>query len=392
LTTRDQKIWKLPGTFSDAHIERLRRVHGRVLPAGGVMTASLLYSTEFANDWYAAAAIILTVALFAGAAALQLWPHHTLRTLRVTVGALLVGLNAGVFGSYQEAIHSGIARHLQLSGSLYGVSIVIMIVHMLFTPLGARFVGLGVWLGTTFVALTGLLLYWDAGGSMQEAILETMRFVLSGGVTLGFMEIFSQLSGVQLRAEVQNSLLEYRANTDVLTELPNRRAFQAQSQQEFDARQRLQSPMSLIAIDIDCFKSINDLYGHDAGDRVLQQVAGVIRLLSEPPHYPMRWGGDEFAVLLPGCDLEQAQALAERLRSGIEALREETNGATVSIGIALYREGDSPDTLLKRADQGLYRAKDLGRNRVEASPQHAYPALPIDDNREICQIASNPRP
>ncbi len=380
-----------PGTFSDTHIARLRRVHGRVLPAAGLMTASLLYSTRFANEWYAASAITLTLALFAGTVALMLWPHRTLYTLRITVFALLLGLNAGVFGSYMEAIHGGLPSHLQLSGSLYGVSIVILVVHTLFTPLGARFVGLAVWIGTTFVALAGLALYWNAGGAMEEALLETMRFVISGGVTLGFMEIFSQLSMAQLRAEVQNSLLEYRANTDVLTEMPNRRAFQAQSQKEFDVERRQDSPMSLITIDIDCFKAINDLYGHDAGDRVLQQVARVIRSMSAPPHYPMRWGGDEFAVLLPGCDLDRARQVAERLRGGIEALRDQTNGSTVSIGIALYRAGDNPDTLFKRADQGLYRAKELGRNRVEASPLNAYPALPLDDGAAIRQLASNPR-
>jgi diguanylate cyclase (GGDEF)-like protein len=355
------------------------------------MTASLLYSTKFANEWYAAAAIILTIAMFAGAVALRLWPHETLRILRITVFAILLGLNAAVFGSYQEAIYGGIAAQLELSGSLYGISILIIVVHTLYATLGARFVGLGVWFETTLVALTGLTFYWDAGGSMQEPILETMRFVISGGVTLGFMEIFSQLSAVQLRSELQNSLLEYRANTDALTDLPNRRAFYADCKKEFDEGRRRENAMSLIVIDIDCFKAVNDLCGHDAGDRVLQQVAGVIRSMISSSHYPVRWGGDEFAVLLPGHDLKRAHAVAERLRAGIGALGENIHGATVSIGIALYGNGDRLDTLFKRADRGLYRAKDLGRNRVETSPDHDYSDQPGDAASELHHLTPTPR-
>jgi diguanylate cyclase (GGDEF)-like protein len=181
-------------------------------------------------------------------------------------------------------------------------------------------------------------------------------------------------------------VLEYRANTDALTDLPNRRSFHAQSQTEFDVLLRLESPMSLIVIDIDCFKAVNDLYGHDAGDRVLQQVAASIRSMCAPNYYPVRWGGDEFAMLLPGCDLKQARAVAERLRANIEGMGERINGATVSIGIALYHEGDTLGTLFKRADRGLYRAKSLGRNRAEASPDQAY----SEDAGELRHLTPTP--
>lgn len=384
----DQRVWKLLGEHSDAHIERLRKVHSRVLPAGCVMTASLLFSTHFSNSLYAASTIILTLALLAASLALQLWPRSTLRTLRITLFAVLLGLNTGVAGSFQEAINTDPAADLQLSDWLFGTSLLIMVVHTLYGPLGARFAALALWIEASVVALVGLLFYWDAGGRMEEATLETMRFVIAGGVTLGVMEVFSQLSAVQLRAEVQNSLLEYRAYTDALTELPNRRSFQAQTKKQFYAERRRESPMSLIAVDIDCFKGINDAHGHDTGDRVLQHIAGAIRSMTEPSHYPVRWGGDEFAVLLPGCDLDQAKVVAERLRAGIEALGERTNGATVSIGVALYQEGDHLERLFKRADQGLYRAKNLGRNRVEVGPEQSYATLPIEDGRESDAVPS----
>ena len=264
-----------PGTFSDTHIARLRRVHGRVLPAAGLMTASLLYSTRFANEWYAASAITLTLALFAGTVALMLWPHRTLYTLRITVFALLLGLNAGVFGSYMEAIHGGLPSHLQLSGSLYGVSIVILVVHTLFTPLGARFVGLAVWIGTTFVALAGLALYWTPAARWKRPSWRRWLCDL-GRCDAGIHgDLFAAIDGPAPRRGA-NSLLEYRANTDVLPNAQPRRVSGAKPE-GIRLERRQDSPMSLITIDIDCFKAINDLYGHDAGDRVLQQVARVIR-------------------------------------------------------------------------------------------------------------------
>lgn len=378
--TNNQQVWELIGGHSEARLERLRRVHCRVLPAGCVITASLFYSTEFSNKLYATSAVILTLSLLVATLALHLWPQLTLRTLRISVFTVLLGINAGMVGAYQEAIHHGGEANLQLSGWVYGLSLLIIVVHTLYSPLGARFTALALWFETTVVALVGLAFFWNSGGPMEQPLLETMRFVIAGGVTIGVMQVFSQISAVQLRAEVQNSLLEYRAYTDALTELPNRRAFQTQSRKQFDAARHANRPLSLIAIDIDCFKAINDVHGHDTGDRVLQKIAGVIRQMTGPSNYPVRWGGDEFAVLLPGCDQEQALSVAERLRAGIGALGEQTNHSTVSIGVALYRDGDSLEQLFRRADRGLYRAKAMGRNRVEIAAQQSPAELPIKDS------------
>jgi diguanylate cyclase (GGDEF)-like protein len=164
-----------------------------------------------------------------------------------------------------------------------------------------------------------------------------------------------------------------RADHDGLTRIHNRRAFDERLVEEMRRHQRYRQPMSLLMLDIDHFKVVNDTYGHLAGDQVLREVG---RLLSETlrsTDFTARYGGEEFVVILPQTAEEQAHLLAERLRGQIAAAEFTYNGQpfsiTVSIGVASLQPGAlaKRKTLLEKADQALYQAKHLGRNQVCAS-------------------------
>lgn len=164
--------------------------------------------------------------------------------------------------------------------------------------------------------------------------------------------------------------LKVLATTDVLTELPNRRQFIARLTEEFSRAQRLgNQPCSILMLDLDRFKQINDRHGHAIGDAVLQHFARLMRKAFRSFDMTARVGGEEFAVILPGSDLAAARTAAERLRE-IAAKTPyvqdgKTISVTVSIGAAIISPNDSTaDQALIRADEALYRAKENGRNQV----------------------------
>jgi len=161
-----------------------------------------------------------------------------------------------------------------------------------------------------------------------------------------------------------------RADHDGLTRLHNRRAFDERLTEEMRRHQRYGQPMSLLMCDIDHFKGVNDTYGHLTGDHVLREVGRLLVETLRSTDFSARFGGEEFVVILPQTDEQQAFALAERLRNGIANLRFSQNGQsfgiTVSIGVAHLQPGDLSRRrgLLKKVDQALYQAKRQGRNQV----------------------------
>src|SRR5580698_10504193 len=167
------------------------------------------------------------------------------------------------------------------------------------------------------------------------------------------------------------------ATTDGLTELYNRRHFLMLAAAEWQRFQRYQRPLSLLIFDIDHFKFINDQLGHDAGDQAIVHVAALAREDKRPTDILARIGGDEFVMLLPETDIQQAGAVAERLRVKVERTPLGEPGATmkmtVSIGAATVTASMPEVTaLLKQADEALYRAKFLGRNRVNMANQPPF--------------------
>lgn len=163
--------------------------------------------------------------------------------------------------------------------------------------------------------------------------------------------------------------LKQIANSDPLTGVGNRRFFMDVGKKEYFRAVRYSQPLSLIMLDVDHFKNINDTYGHDIGDVALKALAKVCINTLRDSDVLARIGGEEFAIVLPGSDLAGGAALSERLRKNVEANIIETEAGpisyTVSIGITDMQEDDENiDTMLARADKGLYRAKESGRNQV----------------------------
>lgn len=162
------------------------------------------------------------------------------------------------------------------------------------------------------------------------------------------------------------------ANTDPLTGVMNRRAFMERLDQETARAHRNHTPLSFVIADIDHFKGVNDAYGHQVGDLVLQCFSKTLAKALRPYDLLGRYGGEEFVVCMPGTDETQAQSAAERLRSEVEAMEVirpeslELIGITASFGTATcaFSSHEKTDDFIKRADDALYRAKKEGRNRV----------------------------
>jgi diguanylate cyclase (GGDEF)-like protein len=177
------------------------------------------------------------------------------------------------------------------------------------------------------------------------------------------------------RLERSASELEESATLDALTSLWNRRVFSERLSEEMARHLRYGTPVSLLMMDLDGFKLINDRYGHVAGDEVLSSVAGLLSASLRTTDLPSRYGGDEFAVILPGVVKTDAFAVAEKLRAAVSELRFELGrggeaaDVRVSIGVAAAADGQGdPIELVEAADRALYQAKDAGRDQVRLAP------------------------
>ncbi len=161
---------------------------------------------------------------------------------------------------------------------------------------------------------------------------------------------------------------ERHAVTDALTDLHNRHWLDDMFRRRLDRCLKDETPASLVMIDVDQFKQFNDRFGHVAGDRALRLVAETLRSHFRPGDMIARFGGDEFSILLPGADREDARSCAERARFAVMRAVDADPGApkiTLSAGVASLERGDTLEALIARADDALYRAKIGGRNRVE---------------------------
>ncbi|WP_033399289.1 GGDEF domain-containing protein [Thermus islandicus] len=173
-----------------------------------------------------------------------------------------------------------------------------------------------------------------------------------------------------LLVRLKEGYLEARldAHSDFLTGLRNRRYLEQILERELFRLRRYGRPLSLIVLDLDGFKAINDAHGHDVGDRVLQALARCLEGHLRQSDRAVRLGGEEFAVILPETAQPQALRLAERLRRAVEALQvPPVEGLSASFGVVQASPTDSPLSLLKRADEAMYQAKRLGKNRVESA-------------------------
>lgn len=176
-----------------------------------------------------------------------------------------------------------------------------------------------------------------------------------------------QLLHYQQELEHQNADLAEQSMTDPLTGLANRRAFSRTLDLAIEHAQAMGTPLSVAIVDIDHFKSINDLHGHAEGDRVLQMLGAMLLSTETARGRVARFGGEEFVRLLPGCTLSEAARECEFLREAVAALPTGLP-VTISIGVAALESHEDASSLLARADQALYRAKGEGRDRVCTLP------------------------
>lgn len=184
-----------------------------------------------------------------------------------------------------------------------------------------------------------------------------------------------QLKIKKLQDELKRATEHFRelSNTDPLTNLYNRRFLAEILENELQRARRLHSIISLLIVDIDHFKKVNDIYGHQMGDKVLVSVAETFREGLRTYDIASRYGGEEFVLVLPGTPLTGGLEVAERLRKAVQSLKfpipMDMVVITVSVGVAMFpaEQVDGFDSLFNRADEALYRAKQSGRNRVEGS-------------------------
>lgn len=202
----------------------------------------------------------------------------------------------------------------------------------------------------------------------------------------------TQLAEINLKLNENLRELEHLAATDRLTGLWNRRHFEITAAAEMERARRYKHPTSILIFDIDHFKSINDTCGHQTGDDVLKQLAQVVRHAMRESDLVARWGGEEFTVLMPNADLAAATEVAEKLRHAVEHYTFPRKlKVTISIGVAEWASGiESLDTWIARADDALYQAKHLGRNRVAIAESHPD-ATASGMNQPLLQLHWSPR-
>lgn len=212
------------------------------------------------------------------------------------------------------------------------------------------------------------LLTYVTGFLIHPYLFDTVRIPLSAFIqTLSAYIFVSTLAYFyELVRHRQEIHLQLQANIDYLTNIYNRRGLRQHLDFEINKTERYGTRLSFVLIDIDNFKSVNDTYGHKAGDILLQEMSRLTQDSIRKTDIVARWGGEEFAILLPEADITQAQQLAEKLRCIVASHEFETIGSlTISLGVTQYNQTEDLDNLLHRADTALYLAKERGKNCVE---------------------------
>lgn len=285
------------------------------------------------------------------------------RALQSILALLIVSFIYGLFDVTGALKHSTSLAALMMIIT-FSVSISLFIKK---NPL-AKFFLMG---HTLFILFNGLAVMYYKGFIMPN-------YINSHGVGIGIvLEALTLAFIISYRIKILEGIrakqaeLTKQASTDPLTQLYNRRYFFTESNYMIEKAKNNNESLSIIIVDIDHFKTVNDQYGHKAGDLVLVDVANIFHQLSRDQDLIARFGGEEFVVILPNTNTTEAQACAERIRQGIEKhsvnLGDElTLNVTVSLGVAELdiMANEAIESAVDRADKALYKAKTLGRNRV----------------------------
>jgi diguanylate cyclase (GGDEF)-like protein len=207
-----------------------------------------------------------------------------------------------------------------------------------------------------------------AGDHMAQTFTIVTFLVLSGLYALiAFLVV--RIDAQQRQILAQNQELDRLSTTDALTGILNRLGTTRRLRELCSSATRFNHPVSVLLMDLDHFKLVNDRHGHPTGDAVLRRFAEEVGMNLRASDVPGRWGGEEFLVISPYLDMHDALRLAEKLRVAVEAVHFDADiRLTTSIGVATYQAGENVFDLLERADRALYRAKEGGRNQVSYQP------------------------
>ncbi|MRR58009.1 MAG: GGDEF domain-containing protein [Deltaproteobacteria bacterium] len=364
--------------------------------------------------------LLVTVCAYGLSAGSLLFSSHPdysagISLLVVPVGTLLAATAYNLFYHlfYQELSHFVLVNHIQIFLDILATTILIHSCGGIFSPFWAIYPFLileaslllerrrDTWLfclaailafGILSVAETGEYLKPAASslvsGDLQKNPLDALlQWSWTAGMIVAMTLISSHVVQVNRTRE---SILKQLTVKDQMTKLYNRSYFFKELNSEIQRSIRYGHTFSIVFLDIDHFKEFNDTFGHLEGDRLLKELAGILRRNvrrreTNPPYdidVPCRYGGEEFGIILPetpvsACGKEplsqgemSAAAFAERIRKEIECMPVEDTGITVSIGIAAYpQHGTTPDGLVKAADDALYQAKKTGKNRIVIAGQ-----------------------
>ena len=343
---------------------------------------------------------LLALTLMAGSAGVMLLVAHSSTTVDQTAVQWWAALSVGGLVVMTAFIRSGETARLRdpsltipqmvwtitsgavayvLAGDARGLVPSVLAMILFFGTFGltvAEVIGIGVYALLAFASAIGVSSRFNANASgyLDTAYALMVLIVLSGCIALN-LRIQRIRAKLQQQREALAQALEVNrelATRDELTGLINRRAMLDLMALEHRRSLRSGRPMLLAQLDIDHFKPINDQHGHATGDRALQAFAGTVRASVRDTDVLARWGGEEFVLMLTDTSADHARELLERIRQAVQALEIAHSAGslhlTVSIGLAQHLPGDTVEHTLERADQALYHAKALGRNRVVVAP------------------------
>ncbi|NHZ95146.1 GGDEF domain-containing protein [Massilia sp. CCM 8734] len=325
-------------------------------------------------------------------------------SIPVGYGVLFVGVGLEAGALWESA---GRLAWRRIAYPVMGLSVALFLACYAIDEAGMRVVAGALILGVLYLAGAAALARGWRGGSMLHrflvisitllALLVAARGILVltmpegwGWLSKGLLQVLTSaalyllmlLNGfgyLLLAREHQRVELDRLALVDPLTDLPNRRSFFAALAPWMALARRPGQPSSLVMLDFDQFKRVNDSYGHPAGDTVLRSVAEVCKRQLRDSDQLGRLVGVEFALLLPRTGIDEAMLVAERIRAAVEASPVKTERAmismTASFGVTVIRPDDSTVSLFKRADEALRAAKEGGRNKVVAAPAGAAPPV-----------------
>lgn len=344
------------------------RVIGRILPL-----LALAETLRAALAWHshplAARLDALYAAVFLLGALGLWWGRRPLTVLRLTfVGALAVTATFDLLGYtlLPRAISPQDTSYVLTGRSMYLSFTLMLVSWLLFPAPWAGRLALGVYLSSVGLGLFAGLDAWRGERTTGAGLLNfTLHQVFIGGSFWLLLRVFMAVYARQAQLERERAQFQQDALHDALTGLSNRRGFDEALARETAQAHSSEQPLSLVAFDLDHFKRVNDTHGHDLGDGVLIELAGLVQELGRTQDLPARWGGEEFAWLLPGMDARAALQVAERLRGAVAAYPFPGGPLTISLGTATLRPGEEGSSLFTRADTALYAAKRAGRNQVK---------------------------